>query len=131
MMQRARGFTLMELLLVMVIVAILASIAYPTYIDSRRKSDRAEARALMADVASRLAPYYSDHGTYTTTLEDLSYPAGDLKTRSGRHTITVEVLTGSAITSTYQIQATPDPSADPSCSPLTLDHLGIAGPADC
>lgn len=129
-MRRARGFTLMELMIVVAIVGILGSIAYPSYIDSRRKSDRAAAKALMADVASRLAPYFSDNGTYTTNLESLGYPAGALKTKNGRHVITIEPVAGSAITTTYQIVATPSGS-DPSCSPLTLDHLSIIGPAGC
>lgn len=46
---RARGFTLIELMIVVAIVAILAAVAYPSYRDSISKSRRAEARAQLMD----------------------------------------------------------------------------------
>lgn len=128
-MRRARGFTLIEVLVVVAIIGIISAIAYPSYVDSVRKSNRASAKALMLEVAQRLASHYSDKASYTTTLGDLGYAGTTLSSKSGGHTITVEAGTP-GIASSYIIKAEPVRS-DPSCKPLTLDHLGVAGPAGC
>lgn len=52
-MKRQTGFTLVELLIVLVIAAILATIAIPSYRDAVRKSDRRAAQAAMMEIASR------------------------------------------------------------------------------
>ena len=50
-----RGFTLIELMIVVAIVAILAAIAYPAYTESVRKGRRAEARTALAEPLARIA----------------------------------------------------------------------------
>ena len=52
-----RGFTLLELMIVVAIVGILASIAYPSYMDHVRKGNRAKAQAFLMDVAQRQQNY--------------------------------------------------------------------------
>ncbi len=52
-MKRQAGFTLIELMIVIVIAAILATIAIPSYRDSVRKSDRRAAQSAMMEIASR------------------------------------------------------------------------------
>lgn len=129
MSKRSHGFTLIELVVVMAIIGILAAVAFPSYQESVRRSHRASAKALMTEVAQRLASHYSDKGTYTATLSEIGYTASPLLSKAGYHTITVEAgATG--ISSSYLIKATPT-RPDASCSPLTLDHLGVSGPAAC
>ena len=53
---RTAGFTLVEILVALTVVAILASIAYPSYQDHMRKGRRAAAQAFMVDAASRFGP---------------------------------------------------------------------------
>ncbi len=57
-MKQQKGFTLIELVVTMVIVAILAAIAIPTYRDSIRKSKRRAAQSVMMDYASREQQYF-------------------------------------------------------------------------
>ena len=131
-LRRARGFTLIEVMVAVVIVAVLAAVAYPSYQESVRKSKRASAKARMSEVAGRLQQFYSEAGggaTYTTTLTELQYPAGTLYSENRGHT--VAVAAGAAgIASSYLITATPV-AADTACGNLTLDHLGTFLPANC
>src|SRR5437773_9783700 len=71
---RTRGFTLIEMMIVVAVVAILAAIALPAYQDQVRKSRRTAAEAFLMDVASRQQTYlidsrnfYAGDTTCTTT----------------------------------------------------------------
>lgn len=71
-----RGFTLIEVMIAVVIVGILASIAYPSYRESVRKNNRAEAKVALTEGAQALERYYSINGRYTTgTSGTLALPA--------------------------------------------------------
>ena len=58
------GFTLVELMVVIVIVGILASIAVPAYNDSVRKGRRADAKSTLTTVAARMEQYFMDNKTF-------------------------------------------------------------------
>ena len=59
-----RGFTLIELMIVVAIVAILAAIAYPSYQDSVLKGRRAEARTALLELMQQQERYLTQRGTY-------------------------------------------------------------------
>ncbi|MEZ5573472.1 MAG: type IV pilin protein [Halioglobus sp.] len=71
--RRAAGFTLMELMVVVIVVGILASIALPAYQESMRKSRRTDAKEALMAVASREEQYMLDRSTYTANMTDLGY----------------------------------------------------------
>lgn len=60
----AKGFTLIELMIVVAVVAILASIALPAYNDSVRKSRRAQAKADIVEYAQVAERFFSTNNTY-------------------------------------------------------------------
>jgi type IV pilus assembly protein PilE len=129
--RRAGGFTLIELMVTMVIIAIIGALAYPSYAESVRKGKRTAAKATMSEVAGRLQQFYSEGAgaaTYTTALADLQYPATLYSDGKGH---TIGVTAGSAgIASSYVIEASPV-QPDPKCGKLTLDNLGTFSPPDC
>ncbi|MBI3997162.1 MAG: prepilin-type N-terminal cleavage/methylation domain-containing protein [Candidatus Omnitrophica bacterium] len=81
-----RGFTLLELLMVVIIIAILASIALPQYIRATEKARAAEALQLLGTIRSAEGRYKAQSPTnvYTATAADLDMidPANPLTTKS-------------------------------------------------
>ena len=59
-----RGFTLIELMIVVAIVAILAALAYPAYTDSIRKGKRAQARTALAELLQQQERYMTQRNCY-------------------------------------------------------------------
>ena len=73
---RQRGFTLIELMIVVAIIAILAGIAYPSYMDQVRKGNRARAQAFLMDIAQRQQSYLMVHRQYAQSLQQLGFDNG-------------------------------------------------------
>ena len=122
---RRSGFTLLELMVTLVVIAILAAIAYPSYQEHLRKGRRAAAQAFLVDAASRQQQYLFDARAYAvgpdaiTTLS-LTVPAEVAPFYSV--TVTPAVPTSPP---TYTIIATPAPgSMQVTDGGLTLDQEG-------
>jgi type IV pilus assembly protein PilE len=130
MRNQSRGFSLIELMITVAVVAIIATIALPAYNDSVRKGKRSDGKAALMDVASRLEQYYLDNKTYTTDMTNLSYSAAtDVDTTDGYYKMKV---VGCPIASCFTISATPQgDQANDSCGILTVNSMGIKTPSDC
>ena len=66
MLKRQRGFTLIELMVTVAIIAILAAIAFPSYQDSLRKSRRTDAKNALTQAMANMERYYTERNTYFT-----------------------------------------------------------------
>lgn len=121
-MKASRGFTLIEVMITVAIVAILAAIALPSYNDSVRKSRRGQAKADMLEVVQMLERRYSTNRTYVGI--DLGDFGLDQSPRDGtaRYTLTLDPLTAS----TYTLTAVPQGAQadDTRCGTLQITHLG-------
>jgi type IV pilus assembly protein PilE len=126
-MRMNRGVTLIELMTVMIIVAILAAIAVPSYRQYTIKTHRASARACLAEAAQFMERFYTSNMTY----EDATI-ALNCETEGGLNTHYTIAPTATA-QRTYTLSATPrgaQLSSDPGCGTLTLQEDGTRGAGD-
>ena len=74
---RARGFTLIELMIAVAVVALLAAVAYPSYKSHLAKGRRADAKQALLELAQTLERFYTERGTYAGAALGSSgvYPA--------------------------------------------------------
>lgn len=125
----SRGFTLIEAMIVVGIIATTVALAYPAYLDSVRKARRADAESSLLAAAqilercfTRLNAYTIDDGEGGGGCTDPTGPSQD-----GYYEITLDDDESGA--TTYTLIATPvgDQVNDP-CGEYTLDHLGNKSP---
>jgi type IV pilus assembly protein PilE len=136
-----RGFTLIELMITVAIVALLASIAYPAYLDSVRKGRRAEGRSALLNLLQQQERFYTQTGSY------MSFTAGAIdtngtiaiagvdsdllpipfKTKSGdgspAYLLSAAVCTGFTLNECVLLSAVPQ-RADPEAGTLTVTTAG-------
>ena len=128
-MQAKKGFTVVELLIVMAVIGILTAIGYPSYQNHLRKGARAAAQAAMLQIADRQANYLLDARNYALgagalTALNVNLP-GDV---SSKYTVTVMAADGTdtpSLPPSYTITATPiTGGAQVADGVLTLTHTG-------
>ena len=72
--QRARGFTLLELVVVIIILAVLAGMAVPRYLKTVNRSYGAEALSILGELRASASRYYARNNSYANmTLADLDF----------------------------------------------------------
>ena len=126
---RNKGFTVVELLIVLAVIGILTAVAFPSYQNHVRKAARASAQATMMQVADRQAQYLLDARNYAVTSTALTTLNVTVPTDvASRYTITVTAADGTNTASTpptYTIVATPISTGPQAVDgTLTLTHTG-------
>lgn len=102
-----RGFTLIELMIVVAIVAIIAAIAFPSYTQYKVRTSRAEVQSEMLQIAQRLQSYHVINNNYTNAKLDnggmsKNYPSSNplyeikLSVEAQAYTLTAEPKLGTA-----------------------------------
>ena len=127
------GFSLVELMIVVTIVAILSAIAIPQYNSSVRKSRRTEAKSAVLDLAGREERYFNTNNAYSATPSDLGYgPVGATFPEtigSGYYQVTVAVTAAAPpVLPTYTITAVPitaDQLRDTTCLFFSVTNTGL------
>ena len=128
------GFTLIELMIGLVILSILAALAYPAALGTVQRANRADALEALTTAANRLELFYSDNDSYTIDVEALNLTLEDGRAVSENRHYEITVAPGAeGIVDSYVVTATAregDVQArDEGCTELTLDWLGRRTPA--
>ena len=121
------GFTLVELIIVVAIISILASIAIPAYNGYVETSKRSDAQASLMALAIPQVKYRATNPTYTTVIGDLNGVSS--ASESGYYTLAVTAASGATFTAT----ATPDGWTDSNgnCSPMSINQDGPTVSLSC
>lgn len=140
-MNRRHGFTLVEMLIVLAIMAILTSIAWPSYAGYIVRTRRTEGQVALIEAMQRQERYFSRHNTYipfSAAAQDdaeaaaFSWWSGDRAALSA-YELDAYACPGRALTACIEIRARPGTPRvdarfrDPDCGALTLDSLGNHG----
>jgi type IV pilus assembly protein PilE len=122
---RNRGFSLIELIVAMAIIAIVTAVALPAFQDSVRKSRRADAHAALLQVQTNQEKWRANNTTYTADLTNLGFStASNAVSTDGYYTINITADSNTGIA--YEATAVPKSGtaqASDSCS-FTLTNNG-------
>lgn len=139
---RHQGFTLIELMIAVTIVALLAAVAIPSFTEYTSKSRRSEARALLMQISGKQEQFFLNNRTYSndfTELGDLtaSVIADDSVTSENNYYVVTIAIPAAQIAAgryyNYVLTATPvagTPQAKDTCKSFTLNQDGTKGIVD-
>jgi type IV pilus assembly protein PilE len=122
----SRGFTLVELMVVVVILGFLLGIAMPNYSNYMQKTRRTDARNALLEIAAAQERHFFEHNQYTGTIADVwSHQDGsDFVSGEGYYTLTVALKSG---TGTFKATATArgKQAGDVDCKTLSIDETRL------
>lgn len=122
------GFTLLELMIAVVIIGILASIAYPSYIQYVTNASRADGLAALMKVANLQEQYYLDHRQYATDMTLLGLPEDPFIVDNGLYSVDSTGTSSFVATATaLSHQAT----RDSTCATIQITDIGGRTPGEC
>jgi type IV pilus assembly protein PilE len=122
---RHRGFTLIELMIAVVVLALLASLAWPAYNAQIARSRRADAKQSLVELAQRMERYHSERGTYAGATIGANGIFPD-SSRGGYYSLAITSQSADGFT----LAAAPGGSqAGDACATFSYNHLGEQGVA--
>lgn len=136
-MKKSLGFTLIELMIVLAIIAILSAFAMSSYAQYVARAERKEVQTEMLEIAARLEQYYSLNNSYALTGV-ITQPGVPLSSKNGKYDIEVfnrstagEAAFGIEAKAKVGSTAERDKVAGVLCTPLTLNSATTKTPIQC
>jgi type IV pilus assembly protein PilE len=128
-MNGTRGFTLLELMMVVAIVGILFAIALPSYTSYTQRSHRADGQSMLVDISAREERFLAQNNTYTTLITAGGLNLGTATSPEGYYNLAVAAGACGAIANCYVVTATATgPQAgDTDCTTITYSSTGVRG----
>jgi type IV pilus assembly protein PilE len=131
-----RGFTLVELMIVLAVGALLAAIALPAYQDQVRRTRRTDGTAMLLEVAQAQERWRTRNHTFAGSMTALNYASDSQASHGGFYNVSITVpggcLAGGRITCfTASAVAAGAPADDTAGQTLTLNDAGVSGPSGC
>lgn len=123
-MVKQSGLTLIELMIVVIIVGILATVAYPNYRDYAARAKRSEAKAALLKIATNQERVYLQDNSYTTDLRRLGFNvASNYVTESGSYRLNVTSADANNFSATATYILTGNEAGK--CASFTIDGRGM------
>ena len=133
-----RGITLIELLIVMVIIALIAGFAYPSYMNYVVDTKRTAATSILLQVADRQQQFFMDNKRFANDLTNLGFANnplvisddGGVMANAGDSASVYSVALTNVAATTYTVTATPlnaQLARDGDCGSLTLNQAQLKG----
>ena len=121
MMRKSAGFTLIELMVVLAIVAILSAIAIPAFTKQMQKSRRSEAASALSDLQLREEKWRASHATYASSLTILLGSSATATAYNNNLTYYSIAISGTSGTG-FTLTATPKSTQvnDTACNPMKI-----------
>lgn len=127
--RKLTGFSLIEVMVVVVVIGILAAVALPSYQESVRRGNRAAARAALLEAQQFMERFYAANNAYDQTLGSVAValPArfASVPPESPKYSLALST-TSPATATTYRLEATPL-QTDSKCAVLFVTNTGVKG----
>ncbi len=132
MQKYSKGFSLIEIMVVVAIIGILAGVAYPSYLNSVRKTNRSDAKVELNNIVQRLQRCFTAYSVYNDAdcgvYKQLSEGDAKIISREGYYAITISNVSATG----YTLTATPtagSPQVGDKCGAMTMTNTGARGAA--
>ena len=119
-LSRSRGFTLIELMIVLVVMAILVAIAYPSFVNIMIRNDRGDAREALAALQLAQERHRARESEYANTHTALTLPGAPGQSPKGLYNILVTEADRGGFTATATARPGTRQTRDSTCQTLTL-----------